>query len=211
MPWNSAERVDITRKYNSLLYKDDYLKIQDFLCDEKLVTEVIQELYDEYFYDCESPKTFTSRLTNVERFLGPFSYNVKRIGGVLTPADFLQYVYAGRPLYDHGVTDAHGANTHRMQWLMIAQYREKTKDIQQSARSLYANLACANSYALPPQGTGTNVPKGSDFIQTGVGWLFLWDDLVDRNWHEARNATSPEWLHNFFLEENFRALKKVWK
>jgi hypothetical protein len=105
---------------------------------------------------------------------------------LVEPDFFMVHVRAKKPLFDFGAGAEHGALTHRIQWVMIAQLFPGNP----TAGEVYSSFANVNAYKLT---------KPS-----------LWDVVLDGDTPiDAPNATSPEYLMRYMQHNADHDLQRL--
>lgn len=170
-----------------------------------------------------SKQTFRAFLETWERQLG-FSSDVKTIHGLGTKAKiakhfntvpdrigyvdnedligegaFMQILSAKRPMVDIGAGSEHGLLTHRVQWVMIGMWDQRTRSlgVGEYLVQLYQGMANPNARKRAT----VRVVDGPDEPRN------LWDIVVDSF---NKNATHPEYLHDRFVRNVFPGLYARW-
>ncbi len=205
--------------FDAVLRIDRYQRIYDFLNNRLEVEHALQAIDQA----TTSRRSFRAFLEKWERQLG-FAADVKtilksgtkeRIAAALgTTSDgakyadnedligepaFMQILSCKRPMVDLGVLQDHGTLTHRVQWVMIGMWDQRTKRLGagEYLAGLYQGMANAN--ARKPQ----SVPADEGQFKPRNLWDLLFDSF-------NFNATHPEYLHNRFVRDTMPGLFDKW-
>lgn len=163
--------------------KQWYEAILRFLCDETRVVAGLKQLLADP--GTASVNGFLRYLAAREAAAG-FNSQVIRLNDLVEPDFFMHHVRAKRPLFDFGAGAEHGALTHRIQWVMVAELFPGTP----TAGDVYASFARMNAYKLS---------KPS-----------MWDVVLDGDSPiEAPNATSPEYLMRYMQHSSDPDLQRL--
>jgi hypothetical protein len=170
-------------RYPNLTYRDCYGRIHSFLREERTIRNALEAL--QTATHGMDGRRFQAYLAAEEQRFG-FSRTLAVIpeGDLLSPNAFWDYLMRGEPLVDLSASDAggHGVLTHRVQWVLLGQWNERTASLRTPIPTLYRNLADPNARAL--KGTGKSGPVFDS----------AWEELFDS---EEWNATSPEQVFGY--------------
>ncbi|MBR0641533.1 LirA/MavJ family T4SS effector [Plastoroseomonas hellenica] len=183
-------------RYPGLAYRDCYSRIHGFLREEQNIRKALEAL--QIATNGMDGKRFQAYLAAEEQRFG-FSRTLGVIpaGPLLSPNAFWGYLMRGEPLVDHSASDAggHGVLTHRVQWVLLGQWNERTASLRTPTPTLYRNLADPNARAL--RGPGKSGPIFDS----------VWDELFDS---EEWNATSPEQSFGY-AKRHYPGLRSRWE
>lgn len=124
-------KVNIEKQFSKFPYPKSFSRIQEILDDEKIVSKLLSELDKQI---SERYKKFNGQddkytknqamydiIRETEDAHGFMDKEVKYVMGVLTGPQFYSMMKGPYAFLDPFVTPRHGAETHRIQWWMIAQ------------------------------------------------------------------------------------------
>jgi len=198
---------------------DRYQRIYDFLNDRAAVERELQAIDQA----TTSKASFRAFLERWEKQLG-FSADVKTIlragtkdkiaamfgtvsdgtkyadnEDLIGETAFMQILAGKRPMVDLGVLQDHGTLTHRVQWVMIGMWDQRTRSlgVGEFLAELYRGMAGGNArrQQMVPADEGKLKPRN------------LWDLMFDSFNY---NATHPEYLHNQFVRGTMPGLFDKW-
>jgi len=119
--------------------------------------------------------------------------------GLIRETAFMQILSSKRPIVDLGVLADHGTLTHRVQWVMIGMWDQRTRalGVGEFLAELYQGMAGsgARKKQSVPANAGANVDRP------------LWDLMFDSF---NANATHPEFLHFQFVQATMPGLFAKW-
>jgi hypothetical protein len=188
-PWSRERQFARLNRFGIVPHCEWYLKIYEFLSDEKRVSPRLEQLAAKAS-TAEAFKTALAKIETDNKFASPVEIIKLEYGNV-----FMDYVKTKRPVNDRGVPrETHGVLTHRIQWALCALEFAGALGGRISIADLYSGLA--NDHTAVPRDRaidGSSISGGSDSIA-------LWDVLVDspyvntnRTWRVC-NGRSPEFL-----------------
>jgi hypothetical protein len=192
-----------------------YQRIYDFLNDRSAVERELQAIdqattnkpsFRAFLEKCEKRLGFAAEVKTILKFgtkekiaaaLGTTSDDNKYVDNedLIGEAAFMQILLSKRPMVDLGVQQDHGTLTHRVQWVMIGMWDQRTRSLGagEFLAQLYQGMASANARKkqLVPADGGKNAARN------------LWDLMFDSF---NSNATHPEYLHNQFVRSTIPSL-----
>ncbi|MGX9963593.1 LirA/MavJ family T4SS effector [Roseomonas sp. F4] len=198
-PWN-GNTDDPIHKFPCLApIQDDMKEIYRLFNNQADVAFCLQKL--SVMLDLSSVSSFQSSLLELEMHYG-FDYNVITTVKQLSSVEFLGYIGARRPIDDLAFKDSiHGRSTHRIQFMMIAMWKQHQKgQLKSGAFQIYKAMATAVATGAKPDASG-NYP----FEQ--VAWNHYFD--VDPALFTVNNACRPDYLCGTFMQDKFPKLASV--
>ena len=196
-----------------------YQRIYDYLNDRAAVDIELRAIdqataskqsFEAFLSKRESQFGFSSDIKTILRdgtkekiatALGSVSDGDKYVSneGIIRETAFMQILSSKRPIVDLGVLSDHGNMTHRVQWVMIGMWDQRTRalGLGDHLADLYQGLASSNARAKQP----VPVNEGKNLERP------LWDLIFDSfNF----NATHPEYLHFQYVRNTMPGLFDKW-
>lgn len=215
-PWNPGNPLDLS-PFPNVLFADRYERIHEFLRDQKLVRDGLLRL-DMATAGMGQPACRAYLAAEEKRFgFSPIIATITEQDDLIKASRFWTYLYQRQALIDIGAGDAdHGVLIHRVQWVLIGQWNERTNGTVGPIRiigELYGNLGAANARVLSAQGRQILAAGGQ--INTGAQgqrpFESVWDELCDAfpqpkgRYPAPQNATVPEYLR-LYIEQRLADL-----
>jgi hypothetical protein len=198
---------------------DRYQRVYDFLNDRNAVAQELRaidqatsskqsfrgflERWERQFGFAADVKTILRSGTKdkIAAHFGTVSDGTKYVDNedLIGETAFLQILASKRPMIDLGVQQDHGTLTHRVQWVMVGMWDQRTRSLGVGERlaEMYQGMSSSNARQkhMVPANEGKRVERN------------LWDLMFDSFNY---NGTHPEFLHNQFVRDTIPSLFDKW-
>jgi hypothetical protein len=210
---------NLASAFGSVPKIERYQRIYDFLNDQSAVERELRAIDQA----TSGKQSFQSFLTRWEHQLG-FSAEIRTIlkdgtkekiathfgtvsdgekyvsnEGLIRETAFMQILSSKRPMVDLGVLEDHGTLTHRVQWVMIGMWDQRTRalGVGEFLAEYYQGLASGRARENHP------VPVNGGANRAAPLWDLMFDSFNG-------NATYPEFLHFQFVRNTMPGLYAKW-